>query len=234
MRIAESGRMAGRPEHRICGVAEAAGEWELDFGMAHEAIGHSWQLIFRREIHFREATVTGTARVVAIQQTPHVAGLAKVLSAVDGGCQDGRHVAESHVKLVVEAIGPADNRGRREGFRRELGRRPAVVTAQARVLLRNQLVVGPGTGRGRRVAIGTRGPSGKMFLVGKEQFVRGSCIPSGDKNQEKSGEDSRQAGGKVLCTRHEWLLISGSARMSCYSENRRHCHETHGFSNQNR
>jgi hypothetical protein len=233
MRIAESGRMAGRPEHGIRGVAKAAAEWELDFGMAHEAIGHSWQLIFRREIHFRETTVTGAARVVAIQKTPHVAGPAEVLSAVDGGRQHGRHVAEAHVKLVVEAIGPADSRGRREGSRRELSRRLAVVTAQARVFLGNQLVVGPGAGRGRCVAIGTSAPSGEMFPVGKDQFVRGSCIPSGDKNQEKSGEDSRQAGGNVLCTRHEWLLISGSPRMSCYSEIKRHCHESHEFSNQN-
>ena len=108
--------MVGRPQFRADAVALLATKRQLDFAVAHQAIGHLRHVHAADGVRRIHAAVTGDTRVCAVKLTANVTRGRKILTLVNGLRDYGRHVAELQMFFVAEVrqqrLGRRRNRNR--------------------------------------------------------------------------------------------------------------------------
>lgn len=105
MQIDELAGMVGRPEIDPFEMALLTTERIVDLGMAHQAVGHARKMRGCGEVGFLDTAVTRLAGIVRIELLASVAGLAQVAAVIDRGGNEGRHVSELEMELMVETVG---------------------------------------------------------------------------------------------------------------------------------
>ena len=105
MQINELAGMIRRPQIDPFEMALLTTERIVDLGMAHQAVGHARKMRGCREAGFFDAAMARLAGIVRIEMLARVAGLAQVAAVIDRGGNEGRHVSELEMELMVETVG---------------------------------------------------------------------------------------------------------------------------------
>jgi hypothetical protein len=140
-------QMVRRPEFGAPLVTGLAAIRSLDFGVAHQAIGHLRQVRLGHLAGFGHASMAGAACIAAIaaQMPPDIPGRLQVPFVVDGCRENARHVAHFQMQGVVEMSHPGGRWTRDDGI---------LVTLVAELFGGKKVVRGPGAGERRTVARG--------------------------------------------------------------------------------